>query len=118
MVLIELIYNLLMLIALSIISGFLDKKYPRTTITGLIFQGFLFGIIVIIGMAKPLVFSDGLNFDGRSVVLSLSAFFFGPITGAIVGSIAIIFRAIQGGVGIEPGILVIVSSVFIGLVFY
>ena len=118
MILVELVYNLSLLVALSIVSGFLDKRYPRTTLTGLIVQGLLFGIVAIVGMIQPLIFSEGLIFDGRSVVISLSTLFFGPISGSIAGMMAIIFRVIQGGSGIVPGTLVVISSVIIGSIFH
>ncbi|MDR3627166.1 MAG: PAS domain S-box protein [Ignavibacteriaceae bacterium] len=118
MIFVELVYNLSLLIALSVVSGFLYKRFPRTTLTGLIVQGFLFGSVAIVGMAHPVVFSEGLIFDGRSVVISLAALFFGPLSGVMAGLTAIIFRIIQGGPGIVPGILVVISSVIIGTIFY
>ena len=118
MILLELLYNLSLLVALSVISGFLYKRYPAFSIKGSISQGLLFGIVTIIGMMRPLVFSEGLIFDGRSVVLSVSALFFGPVSGAIAGIMALIFRLYQGGSGTVPGTLVIISSVIIGTIFY
>ncbi len=118
MILLELIYNLSLLVALSVISGFLYKRYPEISFKGSISQGLLFGIVAIIGMMRPLVFSEGLIFDGRSVVLSVSALFFGPVSGAIAGIMALIFRLYQGGSGTVPGTLVIISSVTIGTIFY
>ena len=118
MIVFELIYNLSLLVALSIVSGFLEKRYPRTKLSGIFIQGFLFGIVAIVGMMRPLVFSEGLIFDGRSVIISLAALFFGPISGSITGIIAIIFRITQGGPGIVPGTLVVISSVIIGTIFH
>ncbi len=118
MILIELLYNLTLLVALSIISGFVEKRYPRTKLSGLFFQGFLFGIVAIIGMMRPLIFSEGLIFDGRSVVLSLAALFFGPVSGAVAGILAIIYRLSMGGSGSVVGTLVITSSVIIGIIFH
>ena len=118
MVLSALIYNLSILFALSIFSGVLVKKYPGASRKGLLLQGLLFGIAAISGMSNPLIFSNRLFFDGHSVVLSLAALFFGPVSGSIAGLIAIIFRITQGGSGLVPGILIIISSVFIGAIFH
>lgn len=118
MILIEFIYNLSLLVALSIVSGFVDRRYSRHTKTGLIIQGVLFGIVAIVGMMRPLVFSEGLIFDGRSVVLSLAALFFGPVSGIIAGIMALAFRLYQGGFGVLPGSLVIFFSVLIGSIYY
>jgi PAS domain S-box-containing protein len=118
MIFVELLYNLSLLIALSIVSGFFDKRYPRTTLTGLIVQGLLFGIVGLIGMMHPMNLGAELIFDGRSVVISLSTLFFGPISGSIAGMITIIFQIIQGGSGIVPGTLVAIFSVVIGSIFH
>ena len=118
MVLSALIYNLSILFALSIFPGVLVKKYPVASQKGLLVQGVLFGIAAISGMWNPVILSNGMFFDGHSVVLSLAALFFGPISGSIAGLITIIFRITQGGSGLVPGILIIISSVLIGTIFY
>ena len=118
MVLSALIYNLSILFALSIFSGVLVKKYPGASRKGLLVQGLLFGIAAISGMSNPLIFSNRLFFDGHSVILSLAALFFGPVSGSIAGLIAIIFRITQGGSGLMPGTLGIIFSVLIGTIFY
>ena len=118
MIALQLIYNLSILVALSIVSGFIDKRFPRKTITGLVIQGLLFGTVAIIGMLYPLVLTEGLIFDGRSVVLSLSALFFGPISGIIAGIMALAYRFYQGGIGIIPGGLVIFFAVLIGIIYH
>ena len=118
MVLSALIYNLSILFALSIFSGVLVKKYPGASRKGLVIQGLLFGLAAISGMSNPLIFNNELFFDGSSIVLSLAALFFGPVSGSIAGFIAIVFRITQGSSGLVPSILVIISSVFIGTAFH
>lgn len=117
MLIIELIYNLGFLIALSILSGFIDKKFPRITIKGKILQGILFGIVVVFGMLNPFVLAPGLIFDARTIILSLVTFFFGGISGIIAGIIALIYRVNLGGPGIYMGIATIISPVIIGYLF-
>ncbi|MDD3892607.1 MAG: LytS/YhcK type 5TM receptor domain-containing protein, partial [Bacteroidales bacterium] len=82
MLIIDLIYNLSALVALSIVSGFIDNRWSSTKQRGALLQGFLFGIVAILAMMNPLVLEEGLVFDGRSVVISLSGLFFGPIAAA------------------------------------
>ena len=115
MVYLDLIFNLSMLIALSIISGFIDKRFSRDTRTGSMLQGFLFGAVAVLGMLRPLVIGPGLIFDGRTVMLSLCALFFGPWAAAIAGIMAIITRTTMGGVGLIMGISTILMSSGIGL---
>jgi PAS domain S-box-containing protein len=118
MLIIELIYNLSILVALSVISGFIDNRWSSSTIKGAYMQGVLFGIVAMLGMLNPLVFDVGLVFDGRSVVLSLCALFFGPIAAVISSLMAIALRVYQGGMGAVMGVSVITASAIIGVLYY
>ncbi len=118
MLIIELIHNLGFLIALSVLSSFLDKKFPRITIQGKILQGILFGIVAVFGMLNPFVLAPGLIFDGRTIILSLATFFFGGIPGIIAGILSLIYRINLGGPGIYMGIATIISPVIVGYLFH
>ncbi len=118
MFVVELIYNLSILVALSVISGFIDNRWSSTTSKGAMLQGFLFGSVAMLGMVNPLVFDVGIVFDGRSVVLSLCALFFGPVAAAISAAMAIALRVYQGGAGAIMGVSVILASAIIGVVYY
>ncbi|HED37642.1 MAG TPA: PAS domain S-box protein, partial [Ignavibacteria bacterium] len=115
---IQLIYNLSVLVALSVLSGFVDSRYSRKTLNGKILQGLLFGTIAIIGMMYPFKFAEGIIFDGRSIVISLGTLFFGPLSGLIALILAIIYRIYLGGGGVLAGTLVISASFLIGYYFY
>ncbi len=69
-------------------------------------------------MMQPFVYSTGIIFDGRSVVLSLCALFFGPIAGVLSGLLALSYRLYIGGSGVHMGLSVIFASVLIGIAFY
>ncbi len=118
MIIIDLLYNLAVLIALSVLSGFIDLRFNRSKITGKTFQGLLFGLTAIIGMLYPFNLTQGIIFDGRSIVISLCTLFFGPVSGVIASLLAIIFRLFLGGAGAPTGVLVIISSFLIGLIFH
>ena len=118
MFVVGLIYNLSTLVALSIVSGFIDNRWSAKQFTGSVLQGILFGIVAMFAMINPLVFDVGLVFDGRSVVISLCALFFGPIAAIIAAIMAIALRIWQGGIGALMGVSVIIMSAVIGTVFY
>jgi PAS domain S-box-containing protein len=118
MLIIELIYNLAILVTVSIVSGFVDARWDHGRTVGKILQGITFGCIAILAMLNPYVLSAGIIFDGRSIVLSLCALFFGPIGGAIAGGMALVTRLAIGGGGWLMGASVIVSSTVIGLIFH
>ena len=118
MVWIELIDNLAVLIALSVVSGFIDARWKRGTRAGVLLQGIVFGGAAVIGMLRPFVFLPGLVFDGRSVMISLGGLFFGPGTAAVACLMTIPLRLALGGSGVAMGVLVILSSALIGVVFH
>jgi len=60
MIIIELIFNLAILIAVSVLSGFIEARWKRKTIQGAVLQGLLFGGTAIIGMLNPFVLSSGI----------------------------------------------------------
>jgi PAS domain S-box-containing protein len=118
MIYLDLIINLSLLVALSVVSGFIDKRWPRQTRLGVLLQGALFGGASVIGMLHPLNLGHGLIFDGRSVLLSLSALFFGPWAASVAVLMTIPCRVGLGGAGMIMGVLVILSSAGIGLVVH
>lgn len=118
MIVVDLIYNLALLIAVSVVAGFINKRWQRSTATGKMLQGLLFGMVAMLAMKNPFVIAEGVFFDGRSVVLSLCALFFGPVSGVIAAVIAIATRLQIGGDGTAMGVSVIISSTVIGIISY
>jgi PAS domain S-box-containing protein len=118
MIVIELLYNLFALLSLSVVSNFIDQKYDRRTLKGKILQGLLFGAISSIGMMNPFVFEKGIIFDGRSITISLSTLFFGPLTGFIATAMSFLYRWYLGGGGMIMGFFVIITSFLWGFLFY
>lgn len=113
----QLLYNLGILISISIISGFVGyqdcKDWKR-----ILAQGIIFGSASIIGMLHPVIIAPGLIFDGRSIMISLCGLFFGPVATCIASTMAFILRIYQGGVGVRMGVLVIITSACIGAIFH
>lgn len=118
MIVTELIYNLSILLALTVLTEFLDKVFNKENFYALIFKGLLFGGVAIIGMMNPFTLTEGIIFDGRSIIISLSTLFFGPVVGLIASLSSIIFRISLGGIGVLTGTLTIMSSFLIGLLGY
>lgn len=118
MIILDLLYNLSVLIALSVLSGFIDLRFERSRLIGKILQGLLFGLTAIVGMLYPFKLVEGIIFDGRSIIISLCTLFFGPISGGIASILAILFRLSLGGAGAATGLSVILASFIIGLVFH
>jgi PAS domain S-box-containing protein len=115
--LIELTYNLAILVAMCAMSGFIRQRC-EDKVWGAIFQGVLFGAAAVIGMMRSLILGPGLIFDGRSVVISLCGLFFGPLAVGVSGGMAALYRITLGGDGAYMGVLVIASSALLGFVFH
>lgn len=81
----------------------------------MLMQGVLFGLTAVLGMLRPLVLGAGLIFDGRSVMISLCALFFGPAAVAVAAFPVIAYRVMLGGPGMVMGVLTVLSSSAIGL---
>ena len=112
----NLIYNLSILISISIISGFIEQKENKEYRA--VINGVLFGSAAVIGMLNPLVVTSGLIFDARSVIISLAGLFFGPLAAAISGGMALILRVSEGGVGTTVAVLEMFFSVAVGSILY
>jgi PAS domain S-box-containing protein len=118
MIYVELIHNLAALVALSVLSFFIDTRWPGSKKTGATFQGMLFGIGSVLSMLSPVDFTDGIIFDSRSVALSVVSLYFGPFAAFPAGIIAVIGRLMIGGAGWLSGTITIVLAVGIGLIFF
>ena len=116
MIFLDLILNLSLLAALSIVSSFIKHRWGRPSRWDVLLQGVLFGGVAVLGMLRPLNFGPGLIFDGRSIMVSLCALFFGPWAVTVAGLMTITCRIWIGGVGTITGSLVILISAAIGLV--
>lgn len=115
--LLELINNAILLIMLCWMHGLMTRYLDENLISGKLLSGVLFGAACVIGMAFPFTLEQGLIFDARTVVLSMAAFFGGPLVGLIAGAIAAVYRLWLGGVGAMPGLLNILMPVLMGLAY-
>jgi PAS domain S-box-containing protein len=104
-----------LLLALCLMHGFIARRWTRGELVGQVLSGILFGGICVIGMMTPIEVMPGVIFDARSVVLSLSGLFGGPVVGLIAAAIAGGYRLWLGGSGVLVGVSVIVSCVLLGL---
>lgn len=113
----DLLLNLALLVAITVLSGFVAKRWRYGTRRGAAVQGLLFGAAAILGMMRPFVLVPGLIFDGRSIVLSLAALFFGPVTAGVSVSLTAAYRLWLAGPGATMGVLTALVSGGLGLYF-
>lgn len=106
-----------LLLSLCLLYAFIAQRWPYEELTGRILAGALFGVICVIGMESPVTVAPGVIFDPRSVIISLSGVFGGPIAGLVAGAIAAGYRLYLGGGGAPVGVAVVVACVALGLVY-
>ncbi len=114
---ISLVNNASLLLVLSVIYeiGYLvPQRFQRYRP---VIKGLLVALVCLVIMTVPYNLRPGLFFDTRSILISITALFFGLIPALIAATSAIIYRVIIGGSGVLTGIAVITSSMLIGLVW-
>jgi len=108
--------NLLaLLLSLSFLHGFIFRFLHKKKHVEKVLSGIVFGGICVVGMFSPIEVSPGVIFDPRSVVLSISGLFGGPIVAIIAAAIAGGYRLFLGGGGVYVGVAVVIASVCLGL---
>jgi PAS domain S-box-containing protein len=114
---VSLIYNAALLLALGIIFDSITLRSYRNSLIAKILTGLCLGGIALAIMLNPWVLRPGVVFDTRSILLSLTAMFFGIIPTAIAALMAFAFRLWQGGAGVYMGCSVIIASVMWGYIW-
>ena len=108
------IYNLSLLLVLSLIFSIVNTSIDKAKGLRNILAGVLVGFIGIAIMSNPVLFIEGVFFDGRSIILSMTGLFFGIIPTMIAVLMTSVFRILLGGDGMMAGIIIILTSAFIG----
>ena len=114
---IELLKGVALLLALCFLHGFNIRVWRLHPTVGQALSGVIFGSICLVGMFAPVTILPGVIFDARTVVLSMAGLFGGPWVAGIAAAMAIAGRLWLGGAGAEVGLVVIVLSTTLGLVY-
>ena len=113
-----LIYNAALLITMAYIYSLLPAyENQRTPFWIKVFMG---GVVSAIGLSIMLTswpLEEGLLFDTRSVLLGASGLYLGAVPTLIAAIVTSIFRIINGGAGMVPGIGIILISSAMGLIW-
>jgi diguanylate cyclase (GGDEF)-like protein/PAS domain S-box-containing protein len=112
---IDIIYNISLLLSISVIYATLPIRRLRNDRLFLFLMGVILGAVGILIMSRPLVLAPGVVFDGRSILLGVTAMFFGTIPACIAACAMVVYRIYIGGSGMVTGILVILTASGIGI---
>jgi diguanylate cyclase (GGDEF)-like protein/PAS domain S-box-containing protein/putative nucleotidyltransferase with HDIG domain len=106
-----LLFGLVFLINLS------DTKINQNSKLYKVILGLFIGAITVIIMINAWEMKPGIFFDTRTVMISVSTFFFPLTTSVIALIVASIYRGILGGPGVYAGILSMVSAFAVGKIW-
>jgi PAS domain S-box-containing protein len=115
--LLGLINNAALLLALAVLYDTLPLQRNERRWTQDIVSGVLIGLIGVAVMLTPWRFSEGVVFDTRSILLSITGLFFGLIPTLIATGMTCALRIYQGGDGVIMGVSVILTSASLGLIW-
>lgn len=110
-----LVNNASLLLSISLVYILFFLKYDKNNIWRKIIAGVVIGFIGILLMENRIQIVQGIIFDLRSVLVSVTAMFFGFIPAFVASVIIIIWRIIIGGSGVLMGTLVTSLTFGIGL---
>jgi PAS domain S-box-containing protein len=113
----ELIKIVSILLALSLLQGFVVRFWRHNQSIEKLLSGLLFGGICVVGMMLPVEIIPGVIFDPRSVILATASLFGGPVVAAISATIAGAYRMFIGGGGVYVGVAVVISCSLLGLLY-
>lgn len=113
---IGLVNNSILLFSIGLFYILLPLKKNKLTLFYKIVIGLLTGFVGLIIMSTPFQITDGIVLDTRSVLLSVSGFFFGLIPTLIAAIFTSIHRIVQGGTGMYTGVLVIIITSTLGII--
>ncbi|SHI84408.1 PAS domain S-box-containing protein/diguanylate cyclase (GGDEF) domain-containing protein [Dethiosulfatibacter aminovorans DSM 17477] len=112
-----LIYNTSLLLVLSMLYSSLTLRLKENDRRICFLSGVVIGIVGIGIMTHPIPLVDGIFFDTRSILISSTGLFFGFGPTFIATLITSAYRLHLGGIGAPTGVLVIVTSAAIGLLW-
>ncbi len=113
----DLINNAILLFGLGFIYAATNYNQSTKKKSYAVLFGVLIGMMTILIMMNSWKFSEKLIFDTRSVLLVVTGLFFGPITTGVAAFMAFIYRLSLGGTGVYAGLLTIVSTSTLGLLW-
>ncbi len=114
----ELLQDLAILLALSMAYTLLFRSRDRSSRTGRLVMGLLFGAAAVFAMLTPVALFPGVIIDSRSIFISMAGLMGGGLCALIAALPALAYRALTGGAGAPVGYAIIVTSALLGTAFH
>lgn len=114
----NLLYNTALLLSISIVYNLFFIHFDSRKKWLEVILGIFLGGVGMLLMINTVSFSNGIIFDTRSILISVSGLFLGYIPTIIATLLISAYRIYLGGGGALTGVLVTVTSALIGLAWY
>lgn len=114
----DLLSNTALLLSISIVYNLFFNRFDSRKKWLEALLGIILGGVGILLMMNTVRFSNGIIFDTRSILISVSGMFLGYLPTIIATMVISVYRISIGGVGALTGVLVTVTSAFIGLCWF
>jgi diguanylate cyclase (GGDEF)-like protein/PAS domain S-box-containing protein len=109
--------NAALLLSLSIVHIATDLIKPQKRRLKIIMTGIISSAVCVVLMSVPYLAQNGLTYDTKTILISITAFVFGGVPTLMTITAACVYRIIIGGGGVVLGIITICSSALIGLIW-
>lgn len=114
----SLLQNIAIMVTFTMLYDYLWARNSMfKTLLFKIIAGIVIGFIGIVLILTPWSLQERLIFDSRSILLSVSGLFMGPIPTIIAIIITVLYRIELGGSGLYMGVTVIILSGGIGILW-
>ena len=113
----DLFTNMAMLLSASILSNYIYALSLKNHRFKELLIGLTNGLIGILLLVNTVRLNSWIVFDTRSILISLTALYFGPVPALVAAPIIIAYRIYMGGAGAVPGVLVTIATMFVGLMW-
>ena len=113
----KLISNAAVLLLLAFVYDVSFLLPPRLRKAQPAISGLLIAGVCVMVMRMPFTLQPGVALDTRSILLSVTALFFGWIPTLVTVCVSVAYRLLMGGVGTVAGVAIILTSAAIGLLW-
>ena len=113
----NLVLNTSFLVSISIIFNLYFQKIQQQKLAYKFIGGIILGLAGIVLMTISLKLPNGVIFDTRSILISISGLFYGFLPTSIATLIVVGYRIFLGGPGVLTGVAVAVSSAALGIIW-
>lgn len=115
---IDILTNMALLLSVSVVYATYPFKDRRKDGKEGLLAGFALGACGLLVMFAPYTLAEGVVFDSRTILLTVSAMAFGTIPSLVCLAMMAAYRIWVGGVGMLSGVLNMGISVSVGLLWH